>query len=137
MNGKVNHHKQRCETCGKRFTKACPVSKTSERAGRTLPQLGKEGNAWDITALVGCASHSSVSVENTPSYEDLARFAQWSQQFQTDALRMMRENGVVLDNLNDPMQKLAFTFYTNLCEIEQKSRQMFEDAEQRKKKGSP
>lgn len=137
MNSNENKHKYRCETCDKRFTKECPVSKTSERGKRTLPHLGKEGNAWDISAVVGCASHSSVAAENAPPYEELAKFAYWSQQFQTDALRIMRENGLVLDNLHDPMQKLAFTFYTDLCEIEQKSRQMFEDAEQREKEGSP
>jgi hypothetical protein len=32
-----------------------------------------------------------------------------------------------IDNLRDPMQKLAFTFYTNLVEIAKKSEQLFED----------
>ena len=29
---------------------------------------------------------------------------------------IMRREGLKLDDLNDPMQKLAFTFYTELCE---------------------
>jgi hypothetical protein len=61
-----------------------------------------------------------------PTYKELARFAKWTQMFQPDALRIMRENHLVLDNLNDPMQKLAFTFYTNLVEIAQKSEGLFE-----------
>ena len=30
---------------------------------------------------------------------------------------MMRESGVMLDNLDDPVQKLAFTLYTNVVEM--------------------
>jgi hypothetical protein len=61
-----------------------------------------------------------------PTYEELVEFAKWAQHFQPDALRIMHENRLVLDNLNDPMQKLAFTFYANLVEIAQKSEGLFE-----------
>jgi hypothetical protein len=30
---------------------------------------------------------------------------------------IMRKHGLVIDNLDDPMQKLAFTLYTELVEI--------------------
>jgi len=62
-----------------------------------------------------------------PTREELIELALWIQQFQPNAIRIMRENGLKIDDLNDPMQKLAFTFYSNLCEIEQKARQLFEE----------
>ena len=39
----------------------------------------------------------------------------------------MRQHNLVIDNLNDPMQKLAFTFYTDLCEIDSKVRHLFQE----------
>jgi hypothetical protein len=60
-----------------------------------------------------------------PTYKELAEFAKWAQHFQPDALRIMDENHLVIDNLHDPMQKLAFTFYTNLVEIAKKSEGLF------------
>jgi len=39
----------------------------------------------------------------------------------------MQENNFVIDNLKDPMQKLAFSFYSDLCEIEMKARHLLED----------
>lgn len=36
---------------------------------------------------------------------------------QRQCLEIMRKNNLVLDNLDDPMQKLAFTFYTELVAI--------------------
>jgi len=33
-----------------------------------------------------------------------------------EAQRIMRENDLKIDNLKDPMQKLAFTFYTMIAE---------------------
>jgi hypothetical protein len=62
-----------------------------------------------------------------PTYKELVRFARWAQSLQPNALRIMQENGLVIDNLDDPMQKLAFTFYTDLCEIELKVRQLFDE----------
>lgn len=61
-----------------------------------------------------------------PSYDELVKFALWAQERQGIALRIMQEHGFVLDNLKEPMQKLAFTFYTDLCEIEMKARHLFE-----------
>lgn len=62
-----------------------------------------------------------------PTYEELVEFAQWSRQFQPNAIKIMRKHGLKIDNLEDQMQKLAFTFYTDLCEIEQKARRLFEE----------
>lgn len=71
--------------------------------------------------------HEFAVNKRIPTYDELAEFARWTQTFQPDALRIMHENHLVIDNLHDPMQKLAFTFYTNLVEIAQKSEQLFED----------
>jgi len=60
-----------------------------------------------------------------PTYEELEAFARWVQMKQPEALAMMQKNGFVLDNLKDPMQKLAFTLYTDLVEIESRVRDMF------------
>jgi hypothetical protein len=62
-----------------------------------------------------------------PTYEELEAFARWAQQKQPEALAIMEKHGLKIDNLKDPMQKLAFTFYTSLVEIEMKARHMFED----------
>lgn len=48
-------HKKRCETCILRRTLRCPVVST-KIVGFHDMEL-QEGFAWDITALVGCASH--------------------------------------------------------------------------------
>jgi hypothetical protein len=60
-----------------------------------------------------------------PTYQELAQFAKWVQHFQPDALRIMHENNLVLDDLDKPMQKLAFTFYTDLVEIMVMSERLF------------
>lgn len=77
------------------------------------------------------ANHSDArSAEQEPSYEDLVEFARWAQSLQPAALEIMERHNLVIDELDDPMQKLAFTFYCNLVEIEKKARHLFE------KKGS-
>jgi hypothetical protein len=60
-----------------------------------------------------------------PTYEELEAFARWAQQKQPNALRIMQENHIKIKNLKDPMEKLAFTFYTDLVEIESRVREMF------------
>ena len=60
-----------------------------------------------------------------PTYEELEAFARWAQSRQRNALRIMQENHIKIKDLKDPMQKLAFTFYTGLVEIESRVRDMF------------
>jgi hypothetical protein len=60
-----------------------------------------------------------------PTYEELEAFARWAQAKQSLALDIMDMNNIVLDDLKDPIQKLAFTFYTELVEIESRVRDMF------------
>jgi hypothetical protein len=44
-----------------------------------------------------------------------------------DMQDIMRHNGLKIDNLEDPMQKLAFTFYCELVQIAEAARKFFED----------
>lgn len=62
-----------------------------------------------------------------PTYEELVEFARYAQSLQPMAVEIMRKHGLKIDDLSDPMQKLAFTFYTDLCDIENRVRQMFEE----------
>ena len=59
--------------------------------------------------------------------KELEEFAQWAQTLQLKSLKIMELHNIVIDDLNDPMQKLAFTFYSELCEIEQKARRILEE----------
>ena len=65
--------------------------------------------------------------QREPTYKELADFAKWAQQVQKNAIAIMRKNNLKIDDLNDPMQKLAFTFYSDLCEIAHKAEHLFKD----------
>ena len=62
-----------------------------------------------------------------PTYEELEAFARWAQKKQPEALDVMRRHNIVLDDLSKPMQKLAFSFYCDLVEIESRVRSMFDE----------
>ena len=40
----------------------------------------------------------------------------------------MRSNGFVIDDLDQPWQKLAFTFYSDIAEMSMRARQLLEDS---------
>jgi len=60
-----------------------------------------------------------------PTREDLITFARWTQKFWREGQEIQRKHGIVIDNLDDQMQKLAFTYYTNLCEIDKEVLHLF------------
>ena len=62
-----------------------------------------------------------------PSYGELVDFARKAQKKQPEALEIMQRHNLVLDDLNDPMQKLAFAFYTDLVELERDVRWLFDE----------
>jgi len=62
-----------------------------------------------------------------PTYEELEAFALWARQKQPAAIAMMERNGLRITTLGDPMQKLAFTLYTDLVEIAGRVDEMFGD----------
>ena len=62
-----------------------------------------------------------------PTYEELEEFVLWAGEFQPEALAICKKHKFVFDDLDDPWQKLAFALYSDLCEINSRSRQLFED----------
>lgn len=68
-----------------------------------------------------------------PTYQELYDLAKWVQTFQPKALEIWKKNGFVYKNEKGEgipeilWAKLAFTHYTDLCEIESRARQLFED----------
>ena len=66
-------------------------------------------------------------MSDKPTYEELVEFARWTQHFWERGIEIQRKHNIIIDNLDDKMQKLAFTYYSNLCEIDLKVRQMFDE----------
>jgi hypothetical protein len=62
-----------------------------------------------------------------PSYEELVKFARFTQKFWKEGQEIMRANNLCIDNIDDKMQKLAFTFYSNLCEINSQVEHLFQE----------
>lgn len=62
-----------------------------------------------------------------PTHGELLDFAKWAQTIQPRALAYIQKEGFVFDNLDDPWQKLAFSLYTDLCEIESRARHLLEE----------
>jgi len=71
--------------------------------------------------------------KRAPTYDELYELAKWVQTFQTKALEIWKKNGFVYRDeqgtgIPEPLwAKLAFTHYSDLCEIENRARQLFED----------
>ena len=65
-----------------------------------------------------------------PAKEDLIKYAQWVHTLQPAAVEIMLHEKMGFTDLNDPWQKLAFTFYNNLCEAHCKAEQLFEEDEE-------
>lgn len=56
----------------------------------------------------------------------LREFMEWAEQRQPEMLALMRKHNIKIDNLDDNMQKFAFTVYTELCEVNLKAIQLKE-----------
>lgn len=66
-------------------------------------------------------------MKKEPTKEELIDFANFAQKFQPRALEICRKHGFIFDNLDDQWQKLAFTFYSDICEINLEARRLFDD----------
>lgn len=66
--------------------------------------------AWDTGEL----RMQALQAEIARLRDGLRRIAEK----QTETLEVLRANGIVFDNLHDHWQKVAFTIYTDLCEID-------------------
>lgn len=62
-----------------------------------------------------------------PAKEDLIKYARWVQTLQPAAVEIMLREKMRFTDLEDPWQKLAFTFYSDLCEAHFKAEQLFEE----------
>jgi hypothetical protein len=63
----------------------------------------------------------------TPSRKDLIEFARFTQKFWKEGIEIMRANNLKIES-DTPMEKLAFTFYTNLCEIDSEASHLFQES---------
>ena len=94
--------------------------------------IGGETSLWIHISRVadlarGGFYHVSKSkFDKNVGYDDLLALAIWVQSFQPRALRICRKHNFVFNDLDDPWQKLAFTLYSDLCEIENRAGQLFE-----------
>jgi hypothetical protein len=61
-----------------------------------------------------------------PTYQELVDFARWTQNFWRHGIEIMRENKLVIKT-DEPMEKLAFTFYSDLCEIDSVASHLFQE----------
>ena len=59
-----------------------------------------------------------------PTYQELVDFARWTQTFWKNGIEIMRKNNLVIKT-GEPMEKLAFTFYSDLCEIDARAAHLF------------
>jgi len=66
-------------------------------------------------------------IPDSPTYDDLVEFVRWCECKQPEAVEIMKKYGYVFYDLDtNSWQKLAFTFYTDLCEIHTKVQNLFE-----------
>jgi hypothetical protein len=70
---------------------------------------------------------SNDTRKEEPTRDDLIKFARWTQKFWQEGQEIQRKHGIVIDDLDDKMQKLAFTYYTNLCEIDREVLHLFRE----------
>ena len=59
-----------------------------------------------------------------PSYQDLIDHIRWTQNLWRHGIEIMRKNNLVIAS-DTPMEKLAFTFYSDLCEIDWRALHLF------------
>jgi hypothetical protein len=64
------------------------------------------------------------SPKTEPTYQELVDFARWTQTFWKHGIEIMRKNNLVIKT-DEPMEKLAFTFYMDLCEIDTVAAHLF------------
>lgn len=67
--------------------------------------------------------------DNKPDNKQLIELVKWCEKLQPQSVDIMRKHGFVFSDLDDPWQKLAFSFYSDLCEINSKVQQLFEEVD--------
>jgi hypothetical protein len=111
----------RCETCSNNNLELCPFQKWKgiDRPENDMSILMRN----NIISAVGCLSHSTIAKWN-PTYQDLVDHIRWTQNLWRHGIEIMRKNNLVIAS-DTPMEKLAFTFYSDLCEIDSRAQHLF------------
>lgn len=79
--------------------------------GLRVPPRGSASKLTQLQADNQALKALSVDVSNSPG----------------DMQEIMRKNNIVIDNHGDPMQKLAFTFYSRIVSLAKKARELIEE----------
>jgi len=112
----------RCETCQ---NNNCDLSNASfEKAKKeNILYIGRIMVMRCTTEIHGCFSHSAIAKQNPP-YQALVDHIRWTQNLWRHGIEIMRKNNLVIAS-DTPMEKLAFTFYMDLCEIDSRALHLF------------
>jgi hypothetical protein len=78
----------------------------------------------DALAAINYAHSAGGSRQQDPSYQDLVDHIRWTQNLWRHGIEIMRKNNLVIAS-DTPMEKLAFTFYMDLCEIDWRAQHLF------------
>ena len=78
----------------------------------------------DALAAIRYAHSAMASKQHEPSYQDLVDHIRWTQNLWRHGIEIMRKNNLVIAS-DTPMEKLAFTFYSDLCEIDFRALHLF------------
>jgi hypothetical protein len=102
------------------------------------------GNFLDIISIKECAGHSSESqngrdgekVEPSSASSDkvLKDFVKKIELKHGEMVSLMRRNKMKIDDLDNPMQKLAFTFFSEIGEISHEAEVILEELRQTKER---
>lgn len=113
------------DTCWKLFRQDADMGETEYSLFRFdifFCTCDQRKNADYILKLI----HSRPHPAPAPTYQELVDFARWTQTFWKNGIEIMRKNGLVIKS-DAPMEKLAFTFYTDLCEIDREAQHLFQE----------
>jgi hypothetical protein len=116
-------HPQRCETCNPKCQDYL-VLKKQER----IQDFGHSKQYEHFTALHGCASHSAAQSEKV-----LEWFTKKIALKHGEMVDLMRRNNLIISDLQDPMQKLAFTFFSEIGEMSHEAEVILEELRQQTK----
>jgi hypothetical protein len=117
----TTRHRVKDETQGFTTEEERPEYIITQNEWNTLYNMDQNDFVIDLLERV----RSRMILKQEPTYTDLVTFARWTQKFWREGQEIQRKHGIVIDNLDDPMQKLAFTYYTNLSEIDLCASQLF------------
>jgi hypothetical protein len=93
---------------------------------------GKRDTVPEMQAHQGGITNMTKKGPSTTT--DMLKFIRHVSTKNSDMIDIMHRNGMVLDNLNDPMQKLAFTFFTEIANLSKMADNILVEHRQSKKR---